>query len=231
VDDTDDVQARILLVEDDPSIRETTRIGLRDAGFEVVTAADGEAGLARFRGDAPDAVVLDVMLPKRDGLEVLRAIRKMSATPVVMLTARDTTTDVVAGLELGADDYVTKPFEMAILVARLRAALRRVSGELGDEALRLGDVTVDVASHRVVRGETEISLSPTEFRLLVELASSAGRVMTRELLLENVWGYPAVGDTRLVDVAIQRLRSKLEADPAHPELIETVRGFGYRARR
>jgi two-component system response regulator MtrA len=204
-------------------------MGLADAGFTVVTAADGEDGLAKFRSHSPDAVVLDVMLPRRDGLDTLRSIRKMSSVPVVMLTARDTTTDVVLGLELGADDYITKPFEMPILVARLRSALRRSNHAGSPEELKLGDVVVDMAAHRVTRGDQSIDLSPTEFRLLVELAGKPGRVLTRELLLENVWGYPAVGDTRLVDVAVQRLRAKLERDPAHPRLIETVRGFGYRA--
>lgn len=225
------MEGLILVVEDDRSIRDLTRLGLSEAGFNVVTAADGEEALARFRADSPDAVVLDVMLPKRDGWEVLRAIRATRGTPVVMLTARDDTTDVVLGLELGADDYVTKPFEMPILVARVRAALRRAYQAESPELLSLGDVLIDIASHRVRRGETEINLSPTEFRLLVELASRPGRVFTREILLENVWGYPAVGDTRLVDVAVQRLRAKLEEDPSHPRLIETVRGFGYRARR
>jgi two-component system response regulator MtrA len=225
------MEGLILVVEDDRSIRDLTRLGLSEAGFNVVTAADGEEALARFRADSPDAVVLDVMLPKRDGWEVLRAIRATHGTPVVMLTARDDTTDVVLGLELGADDYVTKPFEMPILVARVRAALRRASQAESPELLSLGEVVIDIASHRVRRGETEINLSPTEFRLLVELASRPGRVFTREILLENVWGYPAVGDTRLVDVAVQRLRAKLEEDPSHPRLIETVRGFGYRARR
>lgn len=219
----------ILLVEDDRSIREITRMGLSDAGFNVITAPDGDEALARFRRDGPDAVVLDVMLPKRDGLEVLRAIRSAATTPVVMLTARDGTTDVVLGLELGADDYVTKPFEMPILVARLRSALRRSQGNDVPEQLSIGNVDIDVAAHRVKRGEHTIPLSPTEFRLLVELAGRPGRVFTREMLLENVWGYPALGDTRLVDVAVQRLRSKLETDPSQAEVIETVRGFGYRA--
>jgi two-component system response regulator MtrA len=186
--------------------------------------------MTRFRSDRPDAVLLDVMLPKRDGLEVLRSIRSIASTPVLMLTARDGTSDVVVGLELGADDYITKPFEMPILLARLRAALRRTRRDTDHEHLRAGDVDIDVAAHRVTRGNDEIDLSPTEFRLLVELAGSPGRVFTREMLLENVWDYPATGDTRLVDVAIQRLRSKLELEPARPQLIETVRGFGYRAK-
>lgn len=219
----------MLVVEDDRSIRETTRMALTDAGFAVVTAADGDEAMARFRADRPDAVLLDVMLPKRDGLEVLRSIRSLSTTPVLMVTARDDTSDVVVGLELGADDYITKPFEMPILLARLRAALRRGRRDPGQEKLRVGDIDIDVNAHRVTRGEEQIDLSPTEFRLLVELAGSPGRVFTRELLLENVWDYPATGDTRLVDVAIQRLRSKLELEPSQPRLIETVRGFGYRA--
>jgi len=223
------VHGLILVVEDDRSIRETTRMALADAGFSVVTAADGDEAMARFRADRPDAVLLDVMLPKRDGLEVLRSIRALSSTPVLMVTARDDTSDIVVGLELGADDYITKPFEMPILLARLRAALRRARRDPEQERLRIGDVDIDVAAHRVTRGSEEIDLSPTEFRLLVELAGSAGRVFTRELLLENVWDYPATGDTRLVDVAIQRLRSKLELEPSRPQLIETVRGFGYRA--
>lgn len=204
-------------------------MALADAGFSVVTAADGDEAMARFRADRPDAVLLDVMLPKRDGLEVLRSIRALSSIPVLMVTARDDTSDIVVGLELGADDYITKPFEMPILLARLRAALRRARRDPEQERLRIGDVDIDVAAHRVTRGSEEIDLSPTEFRLLVELAGSAGRVFTRELLLENVWDYPATGDTRLVDVAIQRLRSKLELEPSRPQLIETVRGFGYRA--
>lgn len=219
----------ILVVEDDRSIRDITRIGLTDAGFSVVTASDGDEALAAFRRHGPDAVVLDVMLPKRDGLEVLRSIRASSTTPVVMLTARDGTTDVVLGLELGADDYITKPFEMPILVARLRSALRRSHNPDVPERLSIGDVVVDVAAHRVTRAGDPIELSPTEFRLLVELAGRPGRVFTREMLLENVWGYPALGDTRLVDVAVQRLRSKLEKDPSRPEVVVTVRGFGYRA--
>jgi two-component system response regulator MtrA len=223
------VDGVILIVEDDRSIRETTRMALTDAGFAVVTAADGDEAMARFRSDRPDAVLLDVMLPKRDGLEVLRAIRRSSTIPVLMVTARDDTSDVVVGLELGADDYITKPFEMPILIARLRTALRRLRREPGSENLRVGDVDIDLAAHRVTRGEQQIDLSPTEFRLLAELAGSPGRVHTRELLLERVWDYPASGDTRLVDVAVQRLRAKLEVEPSRPRLIETVRGFGYRA--
>jgi two-component system response regulator MtrA len=228
---TDHVDAIILLVEDDPSIREITRLGLESAGFVVVTAADGEQALERFRRSPPDLVVLDVMLPRRDGLEVCRAIRAESAVPVVMLTARSDMVDVVVGLESGADDYVTKPFQMPELIARVRAALRRARQDHAAESVKLGDVIIDVTAHTVSRDGHELGLTPTEFRLLLELARRPGQVFTREILLERVWGYDYLGDSRLVDVAIQRLRAKVEADPTEPLLIETVRGVGYRAAR
>lgn len=226
-----DVDATILIVEDDRSIREITELGLRDAGFDVRTAADGEEALARFHNDQPDLVVLDVMLPKRDGLEVCRSIRAESSVPVVMLTARSDAIDIVVGLESGADDYVTKPFEMPVLVARIRAALRRAQQIDPAETLTMGPLRIDVLGHRVRVDATEISLSPTEFRLLLELARRPGQVFTREILLERVWGYSYLGDSRLVDVAIQRLRAKIETDSDSSELIETVRGVGYRAVR
>jgi two-component system response regulator MtrA len=225
------VDATILLVEDDPSIREITKLGLEDAGFAVHTATDGDEALNRFRHDQPDLVVLDVMLPKRDGLEVCRTIRTESSVPVVMLTARGDPIDIVVGLESGADDYVTKPFEMPVLVARIRAALRRAQLLDPAETLTLGPLRIDVLGHRVTRNGEEITLSPTEFRLLVELARRPRQVFTRELLLERVWGYSYLGDSRLVDVAIQRLRAKLGTDPDSRDLIETVRGVGYRAGR
>ena len=225
------MDATILLVEDDRSIREITKLGLEDSGFRVETAADGEEALARFRHDRPDLVVLDVMLPKRDGLEVCRAIRAASSVPVVMLTARSDAIDVVVGLESGADDYVTKPFEMPVLVARIRAALRRAQLTDPAETITLGLLRIDVPGHRVTVGDEEVGLTPTEFRLLLELARRPGQVFTRELLLDRVWGYSYLGDSRLVDVAIQRLRAKIEPAPDSPALIETVRGVGYRAGR
>jgi two-component system response regulator MtrA len=227
------VDGRILLVEDDPSIREVTAIGLRNGGFDVVAASDGLEGLARFRGASFDLVLLDVMLPGVDGLELCRAIRRISTVPVVMLTARGDTADVVLGLEAGADDYVRKPFEVPELLARVRAALRR-SGRLsaGDTAtLRLGPLVIDVAGRTVEREGREIGLTRTEFDLLVELVRHHGQVLTRDVLLDRIWGYDYLGDSRLVDVAIQRLRAKVEADPADPQLVLTVRGAGYKAAR
>ena len=223
------MDARILLVEDDPSIREITTIGLRNAGFEVDAAADGQAGLDRFRAEPYDLILLDVMLPRLDGLEVCRAIRRVSTVPVVMLTARADTIDVVVGLEAGADDYVKKPFEVPELVARVRAAIRRAGREVGDpDALRLGAVAIDLAGRTATKDGRDVALTRTEFDLLVELARNPGRVLSRDVLLDRIWGYDYLGDSRLVDVAIQRLRAKIEANPAAPELIQTVRGAGYK---
>jgi len=223
------VDARILLVEDDPSIREITALGLTRAGLEVETAACDVEALDRFRSRTPDLVLLDVMLPRLDGLEVARAIRRDSTVPIVMLTARADTIDVVVGLESGADDYVRKPFEMPELVARVRAALRRQRAPQATPSLRLGPLTVDLAGRTVLREGREIPLTRTEFDLLAELVSHAGQVLTRDVLLDRVWGYGFLGDSRLVDVAIGRLRAKIEADPAAPTLVLTVRGAGYKA--
>jgi len=222
------VDERILVVEDDPSIREITQLGLARAGFKVTTAPDGRQGLLQFRRDPFDVVVLDVMLPEVDGFEVLRDIRRDSRVPVVMLTARTDTTDIVVGLELGADDYVTKPFEMPELVARLRAVLRRVAAPPPEPTLQLHDLEIDPVGFIVRKRGEEVVLTATEFRLLLEMARRPGQVFTRELLLQRVWNYDYLGDSRLVDVAVQRLRAKIEDDPAHPRMIRTVRGVGYR---
>src|SRR5437867_212668 len=221
----------VLLVEDDPSIREITALGLSAAGFRVAACGDGREGLARALHDPFDVIVLDVMLPSLDGFQVCREIRKQSRVPIVMLTARTDTLDVVVGLESGADDYVTKPFEMPELVARVRAVLRRAQAAPEETRLLLGPLEVDPAGFTARKDGKDLSLTATEFRLLLEMARRPGQVFTRELLLQRVWNYDYLGDSRLVDVAVQRLRSKLEDDPAHPTLIKTVRGVGYRLDR
>ena len=223
---------RLLLIEDDASIREIVSIGLKAAGFRVVTAIDGLQGLASARSGGFDAVILDVMLPSLDGFEVCREIRKFSRVPVVMLTARTDLIDVVVGLESGADDYVKKPFELPELTARLRAVLRRAAAPAGeDSVIAVGRLEIDPAGFTVRRDGAELTLTATEFRLLVELAKRPGQVFTRELLLQRVWDYEYLGESHLVDVAIQRLRAKVEDDPSRPVLIKTVRGVGYRLDR
>ena len=226
------MDSRILLVEDDPSIREVTAIGLEAAGFAVTTAVDGVDGLERFRADPFDLILLDVMLPRLDGYEVARQVRRSSTVPIVMLTARGDTMDVVVGLEAGADDYVRKPFDLPELIARIRAALRRAGTTAGETAeLRLGNLVIDIAGRTVTRDGVDVPLTRTELDLLIELVRHAGQVLSRDVLLDRVWGYDYLGDSRLVDVAVQRLRSKVETDPAVPELIQTVRGSGYKAVR
>ena len=218
----------VLLVEDDPSIREVASLGLEQAGFRVTATGDGRDALTRFRQGPFDLVVLDVMLPSLDGLEVCREIRRESQMPIVMLSARSELHDVVVGLELGADDYVTKPFELPELVARIKAVLRRSTAGPSEGAISVAGLEIDPAGFSVRKGGEDVALTATEFRLLLELARRPKQVFTRDLLLELVWSYDYLGDSRLVDVAVQRLRGKIEDDPAQPKLIQTVRGVGYR---
>ncbi|CAM3592844.1 response regulator transcription factor [Micrococcus flavus] len=221
-------RARILVVDDDEALAEMIGIVLRSDDYEVSFAADGTSAVPAFRSSHPDLVLLDLMLPGIDGLEVCRQIRAESDVPIVMLTAKSDTEDVVRGLESGADDYVPKPFKPAELVARVRARLRE--GEVRPaESLRIGDVEIDVAGHQVTRGGEPIALTPLEFDLLVALARRPRQVFTREMLLEEVWGYRHQADTRLVNVHVQRLRSKVEPDPESPTVVLTVRGVGYKA--
>jgi len=221
---------RILLVEDDDVIRETTRVVLEDEGYVVDEATTGELALEVFNRRPSDCVLLDLMLPGTNGFETCRALRRRSAVPIIMVTARSDTFDVVAGLEAGADDYMTKPFEPKELAARIRAHLRRARGlEEPSSVIRLGeDLEVAPDEGVVRRAGEEVHLTRTEFRLLCELATSPGRVLTREMLLERVWGYDYFGDGKLVDVHIYRLRAKIEADPANPRHVVTARGLGYK---
>ncbi len=222
------VKGRVLVVDDDPALAEMLGIVLRGEGFEPSFVADGEKALAAFHDTKPDLVLLDIMLPGKDGLEVCRAIRAESGVPIVMLTAKSDTIDVVLGLESGADDYVVKPFKPKELIARVRARLRH-HDDVPAEPLHIGDVEIDVAGHRVLRDGKQIPLTPLEFDLLVALARKPRQVFTREVLLEQVWGYRHAADTRLVNVHVQRLRAKVERDPEHPEVVLTVRGVGYKA--
>ena len=222
------VPARVLVVEDERNIRELVCLHLRHEGYACEAEADGAVALERVRTEPFDLLVLDVMLPGLDGFEVCREIRRTSQTPILMLTARTETLDVVVGLESGADDYIVKPFKPKELVARIRARLRR-SEEPAPEQLAIGDLVIDVAGHSVKRDGQSIALTPLEFDLLVALARKPWQVFTREVLLEQVWGYRHAADTRLVNVHVQRLRSKVEKDPEKPEIVVTVRGVGYKA--
>jgi two-component system response regulator MtrA len=222
------MRGRVLVVDDDTALAEMLGIVLRGEGFDTSFCADGAQALEVFRASRPDLVLLDVMLPGRDGIEVCRQIRAESGVPIVMLTAKTDTVDVVLGLESGADDYVVKPFKPKELVARVRARLRRTD-EPAPEVLEIGDLTIDVAGHAVRRAGQAITLTPLEFDLLVALARKPWQVFTREVLLEQVWGYRHAADTRLVNVHVQRLRSKIERDPERPEIVVTVRGVGYKA--
>ncbi|WP_210650453.1 MtrAB system response regulator MtrA [Nocardioides sp. SYSU D00065] len=218
----------VLVVDDDASLAEMLSIVLRQEGFDSRIVGRGDVALDAFRDYKPDLVLLDLMLPGKDGIDVCKEIRAESGVPIVMLTAKGDTVDVVVGLESGADDYITKPFKPKELVARVRARVRR-NAVTPDEGLTIGDVSIDVAGHSVMRGGEPINLTPLEFDLLVCLARKPWQVFTREVLLEQVWGYRHSADTRLVNVHVQRLRSKVEHDPENPEVVVTVRGVGYKA--
>jgi two-component system, OmpR family, response regulator MtrA len=222
------MKSRVLVVDDDPALAEMLTIVLRGEGFDTAVVADGTRALPAVRELRPDVVLLDLMLPGMNGIDVCRAIRVESGVPIVMLTAKSDTVDIVLGLESGADDYIVKPFKPKELVARIRARVRRTETEPAEQ-LAIGDVSIDVPAHQVERGGKPIALTPLEFDLLVALARKPRQVFTREVLLEQVWGYRHAADTRLVNVHVQRLRSKVERDPEHPEVVLTVRGVGYKA--
>jgi two-component system response regulator MtrA len=220
--------ARILVVDDDVALAEMISIVLRGEGYSPHQVFDGQEALSQIPDLKPDLILLDVMLPGLDGIEVCTRIREFSGVPIIMLTAKGDTTDVVKGLESGADDYVVKPFNPKELVARIRTRLRP-SSEGANSVISVGDVTIDVPAHEVRRGDSRINLTPLEFDLLLALALKPQQVFTREMLLEQVWGYHYKADTRLVNVHVQRLRAKVEIDPDSPLIVQTVRGVGYRA--
>jgi two-component system response regulator MtrA len=221
------VSNKILVVDDDDALREMVGLVLNAAGYATVFAADGLNAVEVFRAEEPDLVLLDIMLPGQSGIEVCKQLRALSGTPIVMLTAKGDTEDVVLGLEAGADDYVVKPHNGAELLARIKARLRPVSEDGG--IITVGELTMDPRSYEVKRAGLRISLTPLEFKLLHTLAIKPQQVFSREMLLEQVWGYQYKADTRLVNVHVQRLRSKVEEDPENPKIVTTVRGHGYRA--
>ncbi len=223
--------SQVLLVEDDAGVAELLALALRSLGHTVTTAEDGLAGLAAAAGDRFDVMLLDVMMPGIDGFETARRLRASSPLPIIMLTARSDAIDIVAGLECGADDYVTKPAEPRVLDARIKAVLRRATPESPDATLRLGSLCIDTQAMIVTREGKPIALTPTELRLLLELAEHRGQVLSRHQLLHRVWGYGYAGDSRLVDAVVQRLRAKIEPTPSQPDYIHTVRGIGYRMDR
>lgn len=218
---------KILVVDDDDALREMVGLVLNAAGYETVFAADGLSAVDVFKKEEPDLVLLDIMLPGQSGIEVCKQLRVLSGTPIVMLTAKGDTEDVVHGLEAGADDYVVKPHNGAELLARIKARLRPVAEDGG--IITVGELTMDPRSYEVKRAGVRISLTPLEFKLLHTLAVKPQQVFSREMLLEQVWGYQYKADTRLVNVHVQRLRSKVEEDPENPKIVTTVRGHGYRA--
>jgi two-component system OmpR family response regulator len=224
---------KVLIVEDDANLLETLKYNLRKEGYDVVTASDGEQAIEVARREKPDLLILDIMLPKLNGFEVCRILRQEMIVPILMLTAKADETDKIVGLEIGADDYMTKPFSIRELLARVRAMLRRTkmakAPPAGEPAsLKIGNLEIDFARHRVALSGAALELSPKEFDLLVFLARNKGLVFSREQLLEKVWGYYFAGDTRTVDVHIRWLRQKIEADPGHPKYLVTVRGTGYK---
>jgi two-component system, OmpR family, response regulator len=227
------MSARILVVEDDPNLLKTLAYNLGREGYEVATAADGEQALETARREKPDLIILDIMLPRMSGLEVCRILRREMTVPILMLTARAEETDKVIGLELGADDYMTKPFSIRELLARVHAILRRadMAGAAPAEsetALKIDDIEIDPARHRATRRGEALGLTPKEFDLLAFLARNKGFVFSREQLLEKVWGYDYAGDTRTIDVHVRWLRQKIEADPQQPRRLITIRGIGYK---
>jgi len=227
----------VLIVEDEPSYVDALTIGLTREGFRVEVARDGAEALARFDIVQPDVVLLDVMLPKVSGIDVCRQLRKRSQVPIIMVTAKGAEIDTVVGLEVGADDYVTKPYRMRELVARMRAVMRRQGGvavagpELSEGAVTVGDVSLDPEEHRVLIDGVEVQMPLKEFELLHLLLANAGRVLSRDVLIDRVWGSDYVGDTKTLDVHVKRLRAKLEADSANPTRIVTIRGLGYKYER
>ena len=222
------VPRSVLIIEDDAQVRRVVAITLAREGLEAVEVGTGEEGLAMLADRSFDVILLDVMLPGQDGFETCRQIRRVSDTPVIMVTARVDSHDVVAGLEAGADDYLRKPFVPKELSARIRALVRRSRGGQVHRSISVGDLEIVPQNGTVTRNGTPLPLTRTEFKLLSELAGQRGRVFSREELLERVWGYDYFGDSRLVDVHVRRLRTKIERDPAHPEILLTVRGMGYR---
>ncbi|CAB4624482.1 MAG: response regulator [Actinobacteria bacterium] len=219
---------KILVVDDDNALREMVGIVLEAEGFQVSFHDAGSGALEAFKSGEPDLVLLDVMLPGKDGIEVCKEIRATAGTPIIMLTAKTESEDVVRGLEAGADDYVVKPFDPVVLLARIRARLRPLASTGGD-TVQIGPLTLDIVGHEVRRGSELVLLTPLEFNLLLTLALKPKQVFTREMLLETVWGYHYKADTRLVNVHVQRLRSKIEDDPDNPKIVTTVRGIGYKA--
>lgn len=221
------MNSKILVVDDDPAISEMLSIVLKAEGFDTVVVTDGADAVGVVEAEQPDLILLDLMLPGMNGIDICRTIRETSQVPIVMLTAKTDTVDVVLGLESGADDYVNKPFKAKELVARIRARLRRGEEET-NEIIGLGDLTIDVAGHQVRRGTEEIQLTPLEYELLLLLAKKPRQVVSREELLTSIWGYRSASDSRVVNVHVQRLRAKIEKDPENPQIIVTVRGVGYK---